>query len=174
MEKLLELSRQNEITPYFIDTKDIIVEDRVYLKCAYGCKDFGKRLNCPPNIITIDEFRRILKEYEKGLVLIEEYYIDKDDDIYNTWEIIRKNSFHKMIEIEKEAFRQGYSFAHLLRAGSCNECPKCSEQCSKPYLRRFSPESVGINLTKTLENINITINYDNTNKITLIGLLLLY
>ncbi|KXZ40177.1 Predicted metal-binding protein [Alkalithermobacter thermoalcaliphilus JW-YL-7 = DSM 7308] len=174
MHSILDISKKYNIDAHVIKVDDIVVENRVYLKCAYGCKDFGKRLNCPPNIISIDEFRKILKEYEKALILIEKCNISENSDINDSWDILRKESFKKMIQIEKAAFNQGYHFAHLLRAGSCNECEKCEDICKKPHLRRFSPESVGINLTKTLKNISIEIDYKDTNKINIIGILLLY
>jgi len=57
-----------------------------------------------------------------------------------------------MLELEHEAFREGFTFAHLLRPGSCNECDICNlEKCVNPELRRFAPEAVGINLQKAME-----------------------
>ncbi|SHJ53202.1 DUF2284 domain-containing protein [Tepidibacter formicigenes] len=173
MEKILSLAKQKDLYGYFISAKDIVIENRVYLKCAYGCKDFGKRLNCPPHCISIDEFKKILSEYEKGIILIEKYSISKNDDISKVWDDIRKKSFKKMLEIEKIAFNEGYSFAYLLRPGSCNECERCPQRCIKPHMRRFSPEAVGVNLTKTLQNINISINYSDYKVINLVGILLL-
>ncbi len=173
MEKLLQWVQDKNIKGYKIGIKDIVVENRVYLKCAYGCKDFGKRLNCPPHTINIEEFQKMLKEYNSGIVLIDKVKISEEEDIMKVWEEVRKKSFHKMIEMERQAFKEGYHFAHLLRAGSCNECTECGNFCIKPHMRRFSPEAVGINLSQTLKNINISIDYSKLNEITLVGILLL-
>jgi predicted metal-binding protein len=35
-------------------------------------------------------------------------------DILEAWSGIRKDSFHKMLEIELEPFREGFTFANLL------------------------------------------------------------
>ncbi|SHG99446.1 DUF2284 domain-containing protein [Tepidibacter thalassicus] len=173
MEKILKLAKKKGFDVHFIKTKDIVVEYRVYLKCAYGCKDFGKRLNCPPHCISIDDFKKILNEYKEGIVLIEKNNINENEDIFKVWDSIKKKSFEKMLEIEKAAFDGGYNFAHLLRPGSCNECELCSEECLKPHRRRFSPEAVGVNLTKTLQNINIDLDYNDYKTINLVGILLL-
>lgn len=173
MEKLFSAAQNKNIDAYLIKAEDIVVENRVYLKCAYGCNDFGKRLNCPPNTISIGEFREILKEYAKGIILIEKYELNKEKDIMSVWDEIRKESFEKMLELEKEAFREGYEFAHLLRPGSCNECIECKDYCLKPHVRRFSPEAVGVNLSKTLEKIDIKLDYNNYKIINLIGILLM-
>jgi len=43
-----------------IPASDVVVEDRVALKCRAGCISYGKKLTCPPHVPTPDEFRRIL------------------------------------------------------------------------------------------------------------------
>ena len=48
---------------------EIVVENRVVLKCRVGCKHYGKTLMCPPHSLSVDEFRKILSEYSYALVL---------------------------------------------------------------------------------------------------------
>ncbi|WP_099187591.1 DUF2284 domain-containing protein [Tepidibacter mesophilus] len=172
MKDIVEFSNTHNIKAYDIKSKDIIVEERVYLKCAYGCEDFGKRLNCPPNCISIDKFKKILSEYDSALILLQEYKTSSKENMIDVWGYARRESFRKMIEIEKFAFNNGYTFAHLLRPGSCNECESCKEKCSKPSLRRFSPEAVGININKTIGKLDIVIDYSDYSIINLIGILL--
>lgn len=173
MNNIVDFSKSHNIKAYDIKAKDIIVEERVYLKCAYGCNDFGKRLNCPPNCISIDKFKTILSEYDNGIILLQEYRTSSKENMIDVWENARREAFRKMIEIEKFAFNSGYTFAHLLRPGSCNECEICESKCSKHSLRRFSPEAIGINLHKTLKNVNVVIDYSDYSVINLIGILLL-
>ena len=52
-----------------ISTNEIIVENRVVLKCRVGCKHYGKTLMCPPNSPSVDEFRKVLSEYSYALIL---------------------------------------------------------------------------------------------------------
>jgi predicted metal-binding protein len=159
---------------YFVDAGDIPVEKRVALKCAYGCKGYGKRLSCPPNILSVEEFRKIIGEYSSALLLVDECDTSQVSDILEVWGEIRKDSFHKMLDLEQEAFREGFTFAHLLRPGSCNECDVCNlEKCIKPELRRFAPEAVGVNLQKTMENTGLVLEFCKPEKIACIGILLL-
>lgn len=173
MDNIVAFANRHNIKAYDIKAKDIIVEERVYLKCAYGCKDFGKRLNCPPNCISIEKFKTILSEYNNAVILLQEYKTSSEENMIDVWENARREVFKNMMEIEKFAFNSGFTFAHLLRPGSCNECETCKEECSKPNLRRFSPEAVGVNLHKTLKNVKIIIDYSDYSVINLIGILLL-
>lgn len=159
---------------YLLDAGDIPVENRVALKCAYGCKGYGCRLSCPPYIMSIDDFKKVIKEYSSALLLVDEHDTSQISDITKAWEEIRKNSFHKMLDLEHQAFREGFTLAHLLRPGSCNECDVCNlEKCIKPEMRRFAPEAVGINLQKAMEKAGIILEFCKPEKIECIGILLL-
>lgn len=159
---------------YLVDAEDIPVENRIALKCAYGCRGYGKRLSCPPNVVSVEEFRKIIEEYNSVLLLIDERDTSQMSDILEAWGEIRKDSFHKMLELEHEAFREGFTFAHLLRPGSCNECDICNlKECIKPELRRFAPEAVGINLQKAMEKAGLVLEFCKPEKIVCVGVLLL-
>lgn len=42
-----------------IPAEEIVVENRVVLKCRVGCDDYGKKLTCPPFTPKVDEFRAV-------------------------------------------------------------------------------------------------------------------
>ncbi len=173
-EDLVEKASDMGLKAYFVDAGDIPVENRIALKCAYGCRGYGKRLSCPPNVISVEDFRKIIAEYSSALLLVDELDTSQIPDILEAWGEIRKDSFHKMLELEYEAFREGFTFAHLLRPGSCNECDICNlERCINPELRRFAPEAVGINLQKAMENAGLTLEFCNPEKTACVGILLL-
>ena len=52
-----------------IPASNIVVEDRVVLKCKVGCKHYGKTLACPPYTPTPNEFRKIVSEYKHALFM---------------------------------------------------------------------------------------------------------
>lgn len=171
---LVEKASGLGLKAYLVDAEDIPVENRIALKCAYGCRGYGKRLSCPPNVISVEEFRKIIGEYNSALLLIDERDTSQVSDILEVWGEIRKDSFHKMLEIEHEAFREGFTFAHLLRPGSCNECDICNlKECIKPELRRFAPEAVGINLQKAMEKAGLVLEFCKPEKTICVGVLLL-
>jgi predicted metal-binding protein len=172
-EMLIERALELGLRIYTLETKDIKVENRVRLKCAYGCRGYGKRLSCPPHVMDVDEFRNILKEYSKALLLIEEHDMSNEPDILKAWSHLRRESFRKMLELEYLAFRQGFIYAQLLRPGACNECDSCAEKCRKPEFRRFPPEAAGINVGKIMEMIGETLVFCDASDIKCIGILLL-
>ncbi len=173
-EDLVKKASEMGIKAYFLKAEDIPVENRIALKCAYGCKSYGKRLSCPPHVMSVDEFRKVIREYNSALLLVEECDMSGIQDFFEAWSGIRKDSFHKMFELEQEAFREGFIFAHLLRPGSCNECEICNlEECVKPEMRRFAPEAVGINVQKVMEEAGILLEFCKPEKTSCIGILLL-
>lgn len=173
-EDIVKKASELGLKAYYLNTGEIPIENRIALKCAYGCKGYGKRLSCPPYIMSIDEFRKVMGEYNSALLLVDECDTSEIPDVLEAWGEIRKDSFHKMFELEQEAFREGFTFAHLLRPGSCNECETCNlEKCVKPEMRRFAPEAVGINLHKAMENTGLTLEFCKPEKTTCIGVLLL-
>lgn len=173
MHSVIEKAEELGISAYMLDASEIDVENRARVKCAYGCRGYGKRLSCPPHVISVDEFREMLKEYNTAILLIEEHDTSAEDDIFKAWSRLRKGSFNKMLELEHYAFRKGFTYAQLLRPGACNECNTCGEECNKPELRRFPPEAVGINLSDLMEKKKLEIEYCNFNRIKCVGILLL-
>ena len=114
----------------------------------------------PPHVMSIEEFRKVMVEYSSALLLVDEHDTSEVSDILETWSEIRNDSFHKMLEIELEPFREGFTFAHLLRLGACKECEVCNLQsCINPEMRRFAPEAVGINLMKVMENSGLALKF---------------
>jgi predicted metal-binding protein len=173
-EDLIEKASEMGIKAYFLKAEDIPVENRIALKCAYGCRGYGKRLSCPPYVMSVEEFRKVIEEYKSALLLVDEYDTSGIQDILEAWSELRKDSFHKMFKLEQEAFREGFTFAHLLRPGSCNECEICNlEKCVKPEMRRFAPEAVGINIQKAMEEAGLTLEFCKPEKTSCIGILLL-
>jgi predicted metal-binding protein len=163
---------------------DIVVENRVVLKCRVGCKHYGKTLMCPPHSPSVDEFRKILSEYKYTLVLkfkskisvsteIAKHLSKKENDSSLTkemrekisafWDSWKKDKLKllKMVrDIEKTAMNKGYSLALGFTTGSCLLCDKCNlEQkvCIHPTEARYTAQSVGVNIQQTLENANMPI-----------------
>jgi predicted metal-binding protein len=46
-----------------VPISDIVVENIVVLKCRAGCPSYSNKLNCPPFVPSVDEFRKMLKDY---------------------------------------------------------------------------------------------------------------
>ena len=96
-----------------IRASEIVVDMRTYLKCMYGCKDWGHNWTCPsaPGAIKPWDFKNILKRYGSAILV---HCSDK--------KLSQKISY----ELEREAFLDGHYFAF-----SMSDCSLC-EHCAHP------------------------------------------
>lgn len=139
-----------------IATSDIVLDDRVALKCLVPmCANYSVNLTCPPNIIPIAEFRRILKKYHSAILIkisnkpfkkpeeiIGQHSLSKvweisrtanngekpDDSVNNYMLALRRGQeklYNIMEKIESLCLREGYNFAAGLSAGGCSLCDEC-------------------------------------------------
>jgi len=132
---------------------------------------------CPPNSLSVDEFRKVLREYNYVLVLKFKSkaeappkfakVLNKDENDPKLTKVIRKKvralwvfwkqeKLHLLImilELEKAAMNKGYTMALGFTTGSCPICDKCNiEQkvCIHPTEARYTAQSIGVNIKQTL------------------------
>lgn len=164
----------------------VFVEDRVRLKCKVGCVGYGKKLTCPPHCPTVDEFRKILSEYRYALLVKFRSPAEADEatrlSTYRNWldpaapQEARENAAKfwsdyfgdskrillAMLELEKTAFNEGYTFAVAFTNGSCRLCEKCNLEngiCLHPNMARIPEHAVGINMKKTAAEAGMPISF---------------
>jgi predicted metal-binding protein len=168
-----------------IPARDIVVEDRVVLKCQAGCASYGKRLRCPPYAPTVDQFRRMLRDYTHALLLKFTTAVEADAEVARSYlrlqydpeapkekkgEIERfKSAFNSdrkrmnlaVLELEKAAFNKGYTLA-VGFSGPCLLCDECNVKgglCLHPTMARFPEHAVGINVKKTAKKAWMTLRF---------------
>ena len=66
---LKEAKRLGASEAKVIRSHQVVVEDRVVLKCKSGCHMYGHKFVCPPFAPTPNEFRKMLKEYAHVLII---------------------------------------------------------------------------------------------------------
>jgi predicted metal-binding protein len=183
-----------------IPASDIVVENRVPLKCRAGCIGYGKKLTCPPYVPTPDEFRKILSEYHHALLVkflspaeadpdvicsIYKYWLDpaapadKKEQATQFW----KDHFNgtgafapMMLELERTAFNAGNPFALAFINGSCRLCETCNVKagiCVHPTQARIPEHAVGVNMVKTAEKAGLPIRFPVQGHPELMALLLI-
>ncbi|MCD6529193.1 DUF2284 domain-containing protein [Candidatus Bathyarchaeota archaeon] len=129
-----------------LTTDKIIVRNWVVWKCRFGCEYYGKSLSCPPFTPTPEETRKLLREYNYALI----FRVKAPEEIGRI-----------TIELEREAFLQGYYSAFAFSGGRCRLCKKCNVErgvCLKPREMRPSMESCGIDVFATAKNAGFEIN----------------
>jgi predicted metal-binding protein len=169
-----------------IPTSEIVVENRVVLKCRVGCDDYRKKLTCPPFTPTVDEFRKMLKEYSYALLIkfksqttiseeaaknflrcqydptIGEKQKEKVQKFLSDWRKDKKRILLAVLELEKTAFIKGYTFAVGFTSGSCILCEKCNVEmgnCIHPTMTCLPEHAVGVNMKKTAEEAGILLTF---------------
>jgi len=199
-EGLLKLARDLGAEEAKIVTTDqIVVEDRVVLKCKYGCDTYGRKLICPPFVPTADEFKRILKEYRHALLVKFSAAAEATDDVARSllknrfspdtptelkertikflseWDKNKTKVLLAVLELEKAAFNSGYTLALGFTGGSCVLCEKCNVDgtCTHPTMARPLVEAVGVNVRKTFKNIGMALNFPFKKKPHLVGMVLI-
>ncbi len=138
-----------------IPVDKVVVEGRVRLKCMVGCPYYGQGLRCPPYTQSIDEFRKMLKDYSFAMILktkpqeipdevmakyewgndenervrLRDQYENADkmsSDVWSDFAQYYKESLMDLLDIESAAFSLGYTFATVFFAGRCMLCEKCN------------------------------------------------
>jgi predicted metal-binding protein len=166
----------------YIDAKDVVVDDRVRIKCLVPlCRHYGD-LVCPPNVPTPDEFRKFLRLYRYAVILSTEYINPpKPSSLEDSEEVskeIRKKSYDLseiLLKMEAVALQKGYRFAAGFTGGSCHYCDSCvktGKECKTPYRARPSMEAVGVDVVETLKKVDMTLEFPVDNKVKWWGLLL--
>jgi predicted metal-binding protein len=183
-----------------IPASEVIVENRVPLKCQTGCVGYGKKLTCPPYVPTADEFRKILSEYNYVLLVkfkspatadpdvicsIYKYWLDQDSPAEKKQQADRfwkdyfgesKNILLTMLELEKTAFNAGCTLALALVNGSCRLCEKCNVLggiCAHPSMARIPEHAVGVNMKKTSAKAGMAIQFPVSGNPTPMAMLLI-
>ena len=174
-----------------IATDKIEVEEWVRWKCRYGCKAYGKHLNCPPYVPAVEETKRMIGCYEKAILARFDAHPNSDvppSHIHHfLWDAI-KELCDTMFEFERNAFLSGYYKAFALVGLCCAYCDDCIPErketvldqapkrfCAHPQRMRPGMEACGIDVFQTVRNAGyelevLTSPYE---KITFFGLLLL-
>jgi predicted metal-binding protein len=144
----------------------VAVDERVRAKCQlHLCPHFDHCLTCPPNVLTVEEFSRVLSRYETALLAQTQSPISGDADEYDRDEVLKyilapgkipkkgdehqelyKNldnikiaaiKLHKLVnEVEAMAMSLGFPYALGLIGGECMLCPECVGVGSNQGCRR--------------------------------------
>ena len=176
------LKEQGATTAMSIPVSHVIVDERVRLKCQVPlCDSFHKNLMCPPFVMPVDEFRRVLSCYQEAILLQTEGPINILNDGKPGRDVFAPaGRLHDLVNLgEREAFRSGFRFAAGLIGGCCRLCEVCvaidnSRICRFPFRARPSMEAIGIDVVATLEQSGLALAFPVSDRVTWTGLILLH
>lgn len=159
-----------------IQVQDIVVDERVRLKCQIPlCDSFNRNLMCPPRLPSVDEFRRALSGFSLALLIQLSADLEEPRDAFR-----HAKRLHELVNVgEKEAFDAGFRFATGLIGGCCRLCDECvaatpagSTACRFPFKARPSMEAMGIDVVATVETAGWSSSFPVTDRVTWTGLIL--
>lgn len=179
-------------TARIIPSQKVVVDERVRLKCEVPkCAGYGQYLTCPPYVMSVDTFSRILSGYkwvllvqveaknidsrDKGKGRINQTILKENRELHRTFKL-------KLLEVveavESAAFKKGMRFAAGLVGGSCVLCERCvddksSDVCRHPFRARPPMEAVGIDVIKTAQNAGLPIHLSSSKNVVWTGLVLM-
>ena len=165
------------------EASEVVIDERTRLKCMVPlCDDYGVNLMCPPNVMSVAEFSRILSKYsiailiQVGIAVPEDILSMVESDTENISSLYKNRAFsdsygqsltgarkllHEIVnKTESAAFSMEYNFAAGLIGGSCKLCETCvsratKEPCRHPFLARPSMEAMGIDVARTAVNAGL-------------------
>ncbi|HSR10143.1 MAG TPA: DUF2284 domain-containing protein [Thermodesulfobacteriota bacterium] len=192
-DELINVARESGATAAkIVPAAKVAVDERVRLKCEVPrCAGYGAYLTCPPYVMPVREFRKILSGYHSCLLLqVEAGNVDSTDKSKGRIDrrVLKKNrDLHrpfrlKLLQaveaVEAAAFKKGFPLAAGFTGGSCVLCEKCVkdksvESCRHPFRARPAMEGVGINVVKTAQDAGLGIHLSSSKNVVWTGLVLL-
>lgn len=185
-----EAKKLGAIAAARVATEDIVIDERQRLKCLVPrCPSYGT-LMCPPNVISVPEFKRILSYYHDAILFqIAVPYVQEDIRVGKTSlaDLAKKGEYEKRLRslvfpriydildaLEAKAFSLGYRFAAALGATRCYVCRECPREgpCKAPFRGRPSLQAMGIDVMETARKVGLTIEPPGQGKIIFTCLLL--
>lgn len=166
-----------------IDVSDISVEQSVKDACKH-CSSFNKNYSCPPYSPGIDKTKNILSKYTHGVLLVLKIPLYRIlmklpfvAGVYKKLLVLRflRKMHYKILELERQSRKDGYR-AYGFIAGKCLISLKCNcgvTKCQSQNLRRFSMESVGMNIFDLAKRYGIKLNHVLDDYFYYIGLFLI-
>lgn len=175
-----------------ISPRMVVVDERVRLKCEVPrCAKFNQYLTCPPHVMEVATFARILSLYQWCLLVqVEADKVDSADKSSGRidGEVLKENLrlhrpyqlklLHIIERVEAAAFKSGMRFAAGFTGGECVLCKQCipdkrSDPCRHPFRARPAMEGVGIDVIETARKAGLPIHLSSTENVLWTGLVLL-
>ncbi len=178
LDRLCDRSKElGAVAAASMPSRGVVVDPRVRLKCMVPvCASYGRNLQCPPHVMSVEEFSTALSKF--GHVIVIQYPIPMDskfiesnfsrrplEEVRETGTYLEKITkserefVNLLCQIEKEALNMGYRFATALSGGACRLCDECvgisGEPCRHPFKARPAMEAVGIDVFQTAKNAGI-------------------
>ena len=150
--------RYPEMDAVSIRQEDIVFEERVRLKC-FHCRNYMGKWTCPGHIPQLD-YRKLVGEYAHAAVVIGR--LPMSSERINELTLNVGNELHRaMLYLEAELLKRNNPLAQSFIGGCCELCEGgCApDRCAHPEQARIPWDAIGCNVTRSLANIGIQVDF---------------
>lgn len=172
--KIEKMAREHGFADFkWINPRQIVTGEWVRMKCQFGCKSFGKRGCCPPEVPSVADCRKFFNEYRWGLFFHLAVRHRKPEDRF-PW---GKEMTRKAVSLEREVFLSDFPKAFVFPPPPCRLCESCpgtKRDCRQPMDARPSLEGFGVDVYSTARKFGYSIHVirDFKQEVNRFGLLL--
>lgn len=150
MEQWIETAKKCGFTyAGILNPATLKVNEMVRDTCASGrCNAYGHNWTCPPACGTLEECKKRMEKYQRGILLQTVGKLSKTIDTKGYMET-EKNHKEHLLAFTKE-IRKTYPSALCLGAGGCRICKQCAypDACRYPDKAISSMEAYGLFVTQ--------------------------
>ena len=123
-------------------------DPQIRTNCREGCKRYGEKVCCPPNIGHIRRYEELLPTYDYGELIIEKFDIDNPKN----WKELGKSS-SLVIAKQLYSLKERYENSIIFGAGSCKYCSEvCYYPCKHPDKMLIPLEATGIDVVRLVQD----------------------
>ena len=144
-----------------MDVSKLEVLEDVRKACEVNrCGAYNKTWACPPAFGDLEESRKILQKYKRGL-LVQSVQILEDDFDWEGIQELGKRHGENFQELYAR-LRKDYPDLLALGAGGCRRCEECTypdAPCRFPDKMTYSMEGFGLFVTKVCQDCGIPYNH---------------
>ncbi|NLT14064.1 MAG: DUF2284 domain-containing protein [Clostridiales bacterium] len=160
-EKLISLSKVygfTEAAPLDVSTLEFLPE---VLDMCVSCPGYGKFWPCPPGCGSLEEMRRRVEAYSRGLLV---QTVGQLEDSYD-WENMQKTAMLYGESFQKlwDTLRPDYAGLLAMGAGSCGICKECTypedKPCRFPERQIVSMSSCGLQVSRVCSDNHLKYYY---------------
>jgi predicted metal-binding protein len=149
MEQIGNAARANGFDDFkWINPQEIVTGHWVRAKCQFGCRFYGRKACCPPEIPSVAECRNLFNEYSKGLLVhLTRAFVDPQERF--SWS---RDVNPKALTLERDVFLLGFHKAFMFSPTPCNICAECKsskEECADPSKARPTLEAYCVDVFAT-------------------------
>jgi predicted metal-binding protein len=157
MKQIEKLARAHNLKDFkWMDPRTTIPRQWVRNKCIFGCRRYGQKACCPPEVPSVAECKGFFAEYRYGLF----YHLTKQfadpKDLFPWAREVNK----QVLAFERDVFLSGFHKAFAFTAAPCNLCELCQStkrECRNPLVARPALEAFGVDVYGTARKMGYSI-----------------